>query len=317
MKQRKQQNITVGSTHIKGSVGGQSWYRGENCNFFPEDNDFKSLDDDYSNLRAFIKEFVFKGWEPQKALFNDKSRLLALGSCFARELQYALKDEGKVLDHLWMPEGLNNTFALRQFISWVCRGETDSQAFWYDNDKYKKSYKWTPPEEQNKYKELFQKASGFVLTIGLAEVWRDKTENKVFWRGVPDDIFDERRHELVVSTVDENTANLRNIVSSISKISHAPIIFTLSPVPLRATFRDRSCITADCISKSILRVALDNLMKQDEKDVYYWPSFEIVRWLSGHLSIAAFSDAKDRDCRHVNTAVVSNIISSFVEFYFE
>lgn len=316
MKQRTQENILVGSSHANGSVGGPSWHRGEHCHFYPGDNDFHSLSNP-DNMKPFIKEFVFKGWEPQQALFNNNSRLLALGSCFARELQYALKDEGKVLDHLWMPEGLNNTFALSQFISWVCTGETDSQAFWYDRDENKHSHKWTPIKEQQKYRELFQKASGFVFTIGLAEVWRDKTENKVFWRGVPEDIFNEEIHEFVVSTVDENSNNLRNVVSQIRHLSDAPIIFTLSPVPLRATFRDMSCMTADCISKSILRVALDNLMKQDYNQVYYWPSFEIVRWMSGHLNMPVFSDTTERDCRHVNKTIVNQIISSFVEYYFE
>ena len=46
-----------------------------------------------------------------------------------------------------------------------------------------------------------------------------------------------------------------------------------------ATFRPQSCITANSVSKSILRVALDNIMSKfkNNEDIYYFPSFEIVK----------------------------------------
>ena len=45
-----------------------------------------------------------------------------------------------------------------------------------------------------------------------------------------------------------------------------------------ATFRNQSCITANSVSKSILRVALDNVLtKYKEDDQYYFPSYEITK----------------------------------------
>ena len=54
----------------------------------------------------------------------------------------------------------------------------------------------------------------------------------------------------------------------------AKIIVTLSPLPLMATFRPVSCLTASSVSKAILRVAIDQLMRDfsDDPDLFYFPS---------------------------------------------
>ena len=75
---------------------------------------------------------------------------------------------------------------------------------------------------------------------------------------------------------------------------NAPIVITLSPVPLEATFRDISCMTADSVSKSVLRVAIDQVMGEHRPNVCYWPSFEIVRWAGAHVSWPAYGFHDDR-----------------------
>jgi hypothetical protein len=95
----------------------------------------------------------------------------------------------------------------------------------------------------------------------------------------------------------------------------APIVVTLSPVPLEATFRDISCMTADSVSKSVLRVAIDQAMGEHRPDVYYWPSFEIVRWAGAHLSWPSYGFHDDR-ARHVTRYSVGRIIDAFVESFY-
>ena len=73
--------------------------------------------------------------------------------------------------------------------------------------------------------------------------------NQIFWKAIPADKFDENKHGFRISSVEENTNNLENICLLIKKHLHkAKIIFTLSPIPLMATFRPQSCITANSIS---------------------------------------------------------------------
>lgn len=60
-------------------------------------------------------------------------------------------------------------------------------------------------------------------------------------------------------------------------------MLTVSPVPLNATFEMESAVVADCVSKATLRVAVEDVLRQGIPGVRYFPSFEIVRWLSAYL----------------------------------
>jgi GSCFA family len=161
-----------------------------------------------------------------------------------------------------------------------------------------------------------REAGAFVFTLGLAEVWQDRETGGVFWRGVPEEIFDAQRHVFRLSTVEENEANIVEIVRLIrSENPSAPILLTLSPVPLAATFRDISCITADCVSKSVLRIALDRVLERGLGGVYYWPSFEVVRWGGAHLPWRAYG-LDDRNPRHVSRYLVREIIDAFVDSFY-
>lgn len=65
------------------------------------------------------------------------------------------------------------------------------------------------------------------------------------------------------------------------------VFFTLSPVTLQGIAWDSTsgltAVEADCISKSISRVAIYSFMKEIEGDIasktFYYPSYELVRWI--------------------------------------
>jgi tetratricopeptide (TPR) repeat protein len=270
---------------------------------------------DFDDLAALIEKHVIKGWTPETPPFAANARLLTLGSCFAEELRNYLCENRKETDWMFVPPGLNNTFALRAFIDWCLSGDHSDDACWYDEHTSGGAVKWTPEGEQARYREVFERADGLVLTVGLAEVWEDKETGGVFWRGIPKRLFDEDKHVCRMSTVEENEANLLHIVEAMRETcGEKPIIITLSPVPLKSTFLDVSCVSADCLSKSILRVAIGNLMTRRIPNLYYWPSFEIVKWLSPHLPYAVFGE--DRNLRHVNREVVTRIVDSFLAHFF-
>ena len=138
-----------------------------------------------------------------------------------------------------------------------------------------------------------------MITLGLSEVWYQKrgegpssgkeddeeesdddsdddlesedeegedffAERDVLWRAVPSDRYDPERHGFRATTVSENLTNLKKIVKLIrTHVPKASIVFTLSPVPLAATFRGVSCVTANATSKAVLRVAVDELMREN------------------------------------------------------
>lgn len=70
---------------------------------------------------------------------------------------------------------------------------------------------------------------------------------------------------------------------------------------------------ADCLSKSTLRVAIAEHMKEATSGVFYWPSFEMVRWIGAHTGPAYGQD--DNLTRHVNKSLVALIVDKFLGCY--
>ena len=287
------------------------WHTNDLISYFPKD---KSQFDD---LEKLAEEFVFTGHGPKTPTIPADGTVVTMGSCFAERLRNWLKANGKNSDYINVPEGLNNSFAVRQYLEWALTGDRSTDAYWYDNDPQAGAYKWEPEDEQKALLEHFKKTKGVVVTFGLAEVWRDRATKQVFWRGVPAKYFDPDKHECVTSTVQENVDNMKRIYDLI--VQHAgadtQVIFTLSPVPLNATFMGRPTMISDCVSKSTLRVALDQFFAQyNPATCYYWPSYEMVRWVGAHTDFPTLFE--DNTPRHVNNKVVSIIINNFVRKFF-
>ncbi len=263
-----------------------------------------------------IREWVVPGHAPPAAMLGLDASVVTLGSCFARELRDYLAATGLGAANVWIPAGLNNTFAILDFVSWCVTGRETGRGYRYDRDDEGRIREWTPVDERERYVEGLREAGAFVFTLGLAEVWQDRETEAVFWRGVPKDVYKADRHVFRLSTVQENEANVVRIVELVRSVNaSAPIVLTLSPVPLRATFRGISCLTADSVSKSVLRVALDLVMSRELGNVWYWPSFEIVRWLGAHAPWAAFGEDEGKP-RDVNRRLVAAIIDAFIDAFF-
>ena len=295
--------------------GPASWathrWHAEDVTLYPEDGAL------WNDIPQLIREHVLTGHVPSTPILKDTDTIVTLGSCFARELRFFLDRYGMSSSTFWIPSGLNNTFALTDFVSWCVTGNETERGYRYDRTDEGEIAEWKPDNEQQAYAKQLATAGAFVFTLGLAEVWEDTETEQVFWRGVPEYVFDEKRHRFRLSTVEENVGNLRKIVRLIRSVNaNAPIVFTLSPVPLRATFRPQSCVTSDCVSKSILRVALDQAMGDQAPGVYYYPSFEIVKWLGCSIPFISFG-AEDGLSRHVSRYFVINIVKEFVGAFFE
>lgn len=295
-----------------------TWYRGENCNFNPTKN---ALHDE-----AGLEEYLLKGWLPPRPFITRDMWITAFGSCFAQHIsewlmlqQYATGDrlvlinQGKVLHFLYdshvirFGEGMVNTFALRQQFEWALEDKQFSEDLWFGSRGELASYSESAREATAL---LFKESDVFIITLGLAEVWCNKQTGEVFWRAIPQDRFDPAVHGFRISTVEENRDNLEAIYSIVRK--HRPsasIIFTLSPVPLVATFRPVSCITANSVSKAILRVAIDELMRAHDDDplLFYWASYEIVK--------EYFTDPYLDDNRHPKPEITEFIMRVFADHY--
>jgi hypothetical protein len=302
--------MTSRSRSTRKSWGKERWH-GEGVILYPAER--RAFEEDLGTL---IREHVLIGHVPEEPMLTERDEVVAIGSCFAGELRHYLAEAGLQSKRIWIPEGLNNTYAVVDFLTWCVTGNTTASGFRYDRLPDGSIAEWTPRESQNSYGRRMAEAGAIVLTLGVAEVWEDRQSGKVFWHGVPQGIFDAKRHRSRLTTVDENVSNLGRIIMLIRRVNaDAPIVLTLSPVPLKGTFRGISSLSADCVSKSVLRVALDQVMSDAPPGVYYWPSYEIVKWVGAHLSWPAYGVDDDK-ARHVTRTLVSRIVDAFIESFY-
>lgn len=110
-------------------------------------------------------------------------------------------------------------------------------------------------------------------------------------------------------TVSENVNNIQRFFDIIkSHNADFKLIISVSPIPFLATGRanEQHIITANCHSKSVLRVAVDELVSKNA-DMYYLPSYELVTECT--------ENPWEADCRHVTENTVKRVVSMFKEIF--
>jgi len=124
----------------------------------------------------------------------------------------------------------------------------------------------------------FETLDVFVFTLGLTEGWVSRQDGAVFplCPGVAGGTFDAARHAFHNFSVDEITADLREVIGLVRGVNpRARVILTVSPVPLIATASGKHVLTATTWSKSVLRVAAGQVEAM-EPQVCYFPSYEVI-----------------------------------------
>lgn len=256
----------------------RTWFRGEHTNYNPTEDRMLDV--------SAAERFVLHGWSPPEPVIRPDTQITAFGSCFAANISNWLsrrnfkvlnkEDRAKNAYVVGCGEGMVNSFVIRQQFEWAWENKVFDQPLWHG---YKAEEYGYDPSIQAETRRIFDETDFFILTFGLSEVWYDEPTGNVFWRTIPKDVYDPERHKFRVSTVEENRDNLRAIYHLIRK--HRPdarILFTLSPIPLIATFRNNSCLTSNSVSKAVLRVAVDEVLREfaHEGVLSYWPSYEFV-----------------------------------------
>lgn len=258
-------------------------------------------------------DHVIDGWAPKTPMIDGNTKITAFGSCFAANISnwlgrrnYRVSSQDPNAQEAYVVrigEGMVNSFVIRQQFEWAWENRTFDEDLWHGYNKETYGY---DEDVRLQTKALFDETDVFILTFGLSEIWYDAQTNNVFWRTVPKEAYDPERHLFRVSTVEENRDNIDAIYKLIRK--HRPdakIIMTLSPIPLIATFRDTSCITSNSVSKAVLRVALDEVMREhkDEGYLHYWPSYELI--------MDVFRAPFKQDRRHIDPLILNFIMTQF------
>lgn len=293
-----------------------SWFRGDGANFLPVKSDL------YSN----VDEYIFKGLVPNEPVITKDSNVVTFGSCFAKEINIQLSDRGfasierpksaacspiNKKEILRIPEaiigGVNSTFTVRQLLEWTWLKIEPVDETWHGHDK-------AVIERNERYRQdtadRFSKGDIFIIVLGLSEVWCNKETGDVFWKAIPYTQYDKDKHEFRNTSVNENKENIEAIISLISEYApQANIAFILDPCQLEATFRPMNCIAADTVSKAVLRVAIDEVLRDyhDDDTVSYFPCFEMTKNYS--------RDPYQDDNRHPTLPLIEEMMDYFCKFY--
>ncbi|WP_121118022.1 GSCFA domain-containing protein [Croceibacterium ferulae] len=160
-------------------------------------------------------------------------------------------------------------------------------------------------------RRMFEQADVFIFTLGLTEAWRSRADGTVFSSapGVVGGAFDPERHEFVNFTLEETYAALREFLTRFHAVNPAAkVLLTVSPVPLMATYEDRSVLLSNAYSKSVLRIAADMAIREHDW-VDYFPSYEII---TGSFAGGLYYGP---DHREVNALGVAHAMRCFMHNY--
>jgi hypothetical protein len=152
----------------------------------------------------------------------------------------------------------------------------------------------------------FETADVFIFTLGLTECWRARSDGAVFpvCPGTVAGSFDPARHAFLNLSVSEVVADMTQAVTELRTVNpKLKVILTVSPVPLAATAEDRHVLVATSHSKSVLRIAAEELTRLPE--VAYFPSYEIT---TGAFARGAYFA---EDLRNIREAGVEHVMRLF------
>ena len=282
---------------------------------------------------------------PKNPIVHNSSKVFTIGSCFAHEVRKCLASRNIALQPDYkaikfsadtalvdsLPENEHiafyNTFSIQQEIEraaglwqqdeddfWVVEGGAFGGTQMYQ-DPYRRAVfaksrsvlTYIQDQINTQFQTGFEQADLFFITLGLIEVWRQKSNGKFvnqapgYQRGAGGD-----ETEFYLSSFAENLESLSTTLEIIqSRRPGAKVVITVSPVPLFRTFTGSDIIVANTESKSLLRAVAGEVCRTFSCASYF-PSYELMNLVGPQGYIP-------RDGRHVEPAAVDKIMELFLE----
>ena len=262
--------------------------------------DFGDLRQDIDELCADLPEIRLSG--PPK--------ILTLGSCFAKNLGNYLNVKGYEAETVAFTEVINTPLTNLAMLDFGLKGEKSRfsrmvlqlKEMWDESKRRELA-----PIFDMDIAGLLASHNVVVLTIGVGFDWVDKATGQIVIRPK---VRELGAYYTVFPTAAEQAKRLSALLSLVARRTRAQIFVTLSPVPCEFSFRFKSAVLSDCLSKSVLRAALNDALRV-HKNVVYFPAFEVFRWLPAHYGSAFFG--ADGKVRHPNAEVIELVVETFTQ----
>ena len=295
---------------------------------------------DYAGQRLRADK-IFKPYLHNPPKFKSEDNFFAMGSCFAREIEERLSKKGLNFlsekysflknEHINPYHSSNSPhktyltkyslFSIYNAFSWSVEDPLPypKEAFHEINGLFYDPQQHLTLELVNldksiqrrlmidKFISTFINADVIILTFGISEMWYDNLIQR-YLNIAPDPRCakkDPNRFEYRIPSFAEVIDTLDSLHALITKysIKTPNIICTVSPVSLGSTFSNNDVVVGNCFSKSLNRVACEYWVTK-YKNVYYFPSYEIVTWSDRN---SAFQE----DMRHPTREIVAEIVDYF------
>ncbi len=234
------------------------------------------------------------------------SRVATIGSCFAQHVSRTLSgagmaplvtEEGPAERQFGIyPARFGNIYTPRQLLQLFQRAYglfAPAQDAWQD-----RRGRWLDPfrprvepqgfaspgaleADRRRHLEavrrMFEECDALVLTLGLTEGWRAAEDGAAWplppWAVDAADAAPARFHNAGVA---EMGADLAAFLEGVRMVNPAlPVLLTVSPVALVATFEPRHVLVSTTASKAALRVVADEACRADPLGDYF-PALEII-----------------------------------------
>lgn len=282
---------------------------------------------------------------------DKSDKVATAGSCFAQHIARTLSRSGfdyhvtEQAPETFSPEEAHNhnygvfsarygnIYTVRQLVQLLDRAYgryTPDEHYWLkDNGTYIDPFRpqiepdgftdlaameTSRSEHLTAVRAMVETMNVFVFTLGLTEGWRSKIDGAVFplAPGVAGGQIDFDRYEFVNFTAQEVTHDLFKAIDLIRAVNSAcRIILTVSPVPLIATYEQQHALIATTYSKSVLRVAAQNVSRE-MRDVDYFGSYEIITgsYNRGQYFLDDLRSVSDDGVAHVMRIFMHNYAGS-------
>ncbi len=310
---------------------------------------YKSAEDRAFWSRSMASHFVPAAVVDTTSMaFDGEDRFMSAGSCFASNVRRYLESWGyhyTVTEsaHPQWPEAAEalyyeafsarygNIYTARQMVQLLQRalGEfSPSEEYWLSAegefiDPFRpglahrawslEEFRALTAQHLDAVRTAVEQSTVLVFTLGLTEAWFSINDGAVFpaCPGTVAGTFDPDRHRFVNYSIEEVTADLHLMIGILRSINPSiQVVVTVSPVPLVATASGRHVLTATTYSKSVLRVAADEVTR-DTPGVVYFPAYEFV---VGPQNLAS---PFEQDLRSVREPVIASVMSGFADAFLD
>src|SRR5258705_11676922 len=175
------------------------WYKGTTYRRLP----------DKTQLGTLGMDALGDGWLPAEPLISRATRVVAIGSCFARYFILWLAEHGFNESIPQSPYNallrfgslLESPASIAQQFRWAFGELDDNAVVWIDKNK---EVFEASEERRQLVRDTLLATDVLILTLGLSEVWYDRVTGEPLWRAPPGDQIYSQRHVFLGGTTDQN-----------------------------------------------------------------------------------------------------------------